>query len=43
MLLGDMNISMLMTHVHQVKGAKLRNKLRKIRRLGLITMTILSR
>ena len=43
MLLGDMNISIIMTHAHQVEVIILGNSLRKIRRLGLSTMTILSR
>ena len=43
MLLGDMNISIIMTHAHQVEVIILGNSLRKIRRLGLGTMTILSR
>ena len=43
MLLGDMNISRLGIHAHQVEGNNLRDRLRKIRRLGLGTTTILSR
>ena len=43
MLLGDINISSLMTHAQQVEDDKLRNMLRRIRRLGLGTMTFLSR
>ena len=42
MLLGDMNISRQMIHAQQVKGDMLRNMLKKIGRLGLGTMTILS-
>ncbi|XP_069143291.1 uncharacterized protein [Solanum lycopersicum] len=43
MLLGDMIISRLVIHAHQVEGNNLRDRLRKIRRLGLGTTTILSR
>ena len=43
MLLGDTNISMLMTHAQQVEGDKLSNKIWKTRRLGLGTITILIR
>ena len=40
MLPGNMKISRHMTYTQQVEGYKLRDRLRKIRRLGLGTMTI---
>ena len=43
MLLSDMKISRLIIHFKQVEGDKLREYARKIRRLGMGTMTILSR
>ncbi|XP_069144361.1 uncharacterized protein [Solanum lycopersicum] len=43
MLLGDMNISTLMAHAQQVESISLGNIPRRIRTLGLGTMTILSR
>ena len=43
LLLRDMNISRLMTHAQHVDDDKLREQAKKIRRLGLGTMTILSK
>ena len=43
MLLRDMNILKLMTHDQQVEGDKLRKQAKENKRLGLGTMTTLSR
>ena len=42
MLVGDMNISGLMTHAKQIEGDNLREQAKE-NRLGLGTMTILSK
>ena len=43
MLLGDMNISRLMTHAQQVVGDKHMEQATQNKKMGLGTMTILSR
>ena len=43
MLLGDINISSLMTHAQQVESEKYMERLSILRRIGLGTITILNR